>query len=132
MAGARRAVKAESGGGTIELFKLGSGAHVETGGGAITTEFIASQGNFTDSSLETPSGDITVYLSPEMALTLHAAIETAGGHNIRSDFPQFKVTTEGEEYGPRRVTADGSLNGGGPVLKVETNSGDISLLRAGR
>ncbi len=132
VAGAKRAVKAESGGGSIELFKLGSGARVETGGGAIIAEFIASRGNFTESSLETPSGDITVYLLPEIALTLHAAIEMASGHNIRSDFPQFKVTIEGEEYGPKRVMAYGSLNGGGPVLKVETNSGDISLLRAGR
>jgi hypothetical protein len=38
--------------------------------------------------------------------------------------------SEGGDYGPKRITAEGSLNGGGPVLKVHTSSGDIVFLRS--
>ncbi len=38
--------------------------------------------------------------------------------------------TEGESYGPREVYAQGSLNGGGPTIKVRTGIGDIEILKA--
>ena len=123
-------VRAESGGGSIELMNLGQGARAETGGGGITAQFVASRGGFSNSVLETPSGDITVYLAPTLPVTIHAAIDMGNGHRIESDFPQIKVVSEGGDYGPKRITAEGSLNGGGPVLKVHTSSGDIVFLRS--
>ena len=59
-------------------------------------------------------------------------IELANGHRIRSDFSEIRVITEGGEWGPGSATAEGNLNGGGPVLKVRTTTGDISFLRASR
>jgi len=129
LAGAIGPVHAETGGGSIELMKLWQGARAETGGGGITAEFVSGRGTLNDSKLETPSGDITVYLDPKLAVTVRAAVDLGNGHEIRSDFPELKVNSEGGEYGPKRVTAEGNLNGGGPVLKIHTNSGDISLLR---
>ena len=123
-------VRAESGGGSIELMNLSQGVRAETGGGGITAQFVASRGGFSNSVLDTPAGDITVYLAPSLPVTVHAAVDMGDGHKIQSDFTDIKVVSEGGEYGPKRITAEGSLNGGGPVLKVHTTSGDIRLLRS--
>ena len=129
LSSAKGAVRAETGGGSIELNGVPS-ARAETGAGGIVAKFVASSGEHTDSVLETSAGDITVYLAPNVNLSVRASIEVANGHNIRSDFPDIKVTTEGGDYGPKTVTAEGSLNGGGPVLKVRTTTGDICFRRA--
>jgi hypothetical protein len=120
-------VTANTGGGGIELFGLTQGANVQTGSGEIVAEFLA--GDFTGSSLQTPSGDVIVYLGPNLKATIRAAIEQANGHHIRSDFPEIKVNAEGGQFGPRTIYAEGNLNGGGPVLKVRTSSGDIEFRR---
>jgi hypothetical protein len=121
-------VKAETGGGTIELWGVPS-AHVETGAGAITAKFISS-GERGDSELETAVGDVTVYLVPNINVTIHASIEAANGHHIISDFPEIKVSSEGGQWEPKLISAEGNLNGGGPVLKVRTTMGNIYIRRA--
>jgi len=131
LSSAKGAVHAETGGGSIDLNGVPS-AHAETGAGPIVARFVASNGERTDSLLETSAGDITVYLAPNLNITVRASIEVANGHSIRSDFPEIRITSEGGEWGPKTVTAEGSLNGGGPVLKVRTATGDISFRRANR
>jgi len=131
LASAKGLVRAETGGGSIELMGVPS-ARAQTGAGGIEAKFVGGGGERNDSLLETAAGDITVYLAPNVNLTIRASIEAANGHNIYSDFPEIKVTTEGGDYGPKTVAAEGSLNGGGPVLKVETTTGDISFRRASR
>jgi hypothetical protein len=121
-------VKAETGGGTIELWGVPV-AHVETGAGAVIAKFI-SGADRGDSVLETSVGDITVYVMPNVNLTVHASIEAATGHRITSDFPEIKVSSEGGPWGPKLVSAEGNLNGGGPVLKVRTTMGNIYIRRA--
>jgi hypothetical protein len=127
LASATGAVKGETGGGGIELWGVPS-AHVETGAGAITAKFIAS-GDRKDSLLETSVGDITVYLVPNLNVTVRASIEAANGHHIISDFPDIKVSSEGGPW-EKLVSAEGNLNGGGPVLKVRTTMGNIYIRRA--
>lgn len=121
-------VKAETGGGSIELYGVPA-AHVETGAGTITAKFIASSSAM-DSQLETGSGDVTVYLAPSMRVTLRASIEASSGHSISSDFSEIKVSSEGGQWGPKFVSAEGALNGGGPVLKIRTTMGNIYIRRA--
>jgi DUF4097 and DUF4098 domain-containing protein YvlB len=129
LSSAKGPVHAETGGGSIELNGVPS-ARAETGAGGIVAKFVASNGERHDSELETSAGDIIVYLAPNVNISVRASIEVANGHNIRSDFPDIRVTTEGGDYGPKTVTAEGSLNGGGPVLKVRTTTGDICFRRA--
>jgi len=128
LSSAKGPVRAQTGGGSIELNGVPS-ARAETGGGGIVAKFVPSNGERHDSQLETSAGDITVYLAPNVNISVRASIEVANGHNIRSDFSDIRVTTEGGDYGPKTVTAEGSLNGGGPVLKVRTTTGDISFRR---
>lgn len=126
---AKGPVRAETGGGTIELMGVPS-AHAETGAGSIAVKFVPSTGERTDSVLETSAGDIIVYLAPNVNVDIRASIEVANGHRISSDFSEIKVSSEGGDYGPKTVIAEGNLNGGGPMLKVQTTTGDISFRRA--
>jgi DUF4097 and DUF4098 domain-containing protein YvlB len=120
------AVRAETGGGSITLNGVPT-AKAETGAGGIVAKFVSGSDR-TDSVLETSAGDITVYLAPNLGITIRASIDLANGHRIRSDFSEIRVTTEGGEWGPGTATAEGSLNGGGPILKVRTTTGDITFL----
>jgi DUF4097 and DUF4098 domain-containing protein YvlB len=130
LSSATGAVRAETGGGSITLNGVPA-ARAETGAGGIVAKFVSGS-EHTDSSLETSAGDITVYLAPNLNMTIRASIELANGHRIRSDFSEIRVTSEGGEWGPGSATAEGSLNGGGPVLKVRTTTGNISFVRASR
>jgi hypothetical protein len=125
---AKGQVRAETGGGTLELWGLSGGVRTETGSGNITVE-VVSGGSFSDSSVETGSGDIVVYLSPGLHANVRATSEFCSGPGITSDFAELKVHTEGGEYGPHEVYAEGSLNGGGPLLKIRTSNGRIEIRR---
>ena len=130
LASAKGWVTASTGGGSIQLWKLSSGARAESGAGSITAEFLGVQ---KPSTLETSVGDVIVYISPSAKLTVNASVEMANGHHIiANDFPELKITSEGGEWGPRNYFAQGSLNGGGPVLRVRTTSGNIEFRRASK
>ncbi len=129
LASASGPVKAETGGGSIQLDGVPS-ARVETGAGSVIAKFISSSAARSDSTLETGVGDITVYLAANLNITVRASIEAANGHHIQSDFPEIKVSSEGGQYGPKLVSAEGILNSGGPVLKVRTTMGNIYIRRA--
>jgi DUF4097 and DUF4098 domain-containing protein YvlB len=122
-------VHAETGGGSIELFGVPS-AQAETGAGSITVKLVNTGSERHDSDLETGAGDITVYIASDVALDVRASVDLANGHHITSEFNDIHVSPEGGQWGPKTYTAEGKLNGGGPVLKVHTSTGDICFRRA--
>jgi DUF4097 and DUF4098 domain-containing protein YvlB len=131
LASAKGRVRAQTGGGSIQLDGATS-VQAETAAGGIIVKLLSSSGGGNNSTLETSAGDITVYLANDLAISIRAEIEIANGHTIRSDFSDLRVATEGGPWGPKTVTAEGQLNGGGPVLKVRTNSGNINFRRISR
>jgi len=132
LASANGRVQAQTGGGSIQLDGATS-VQAETSAGGIIVKLLASAGaGRNNSTLETSAGDITVYLANDLAISIRAEIEIANGHTIRSDFSDIRVSSEGGQYGPKTVRAEGQLNGGGPVLKVRTNSGNVSFRRVNR
>jgi hypothetical protein len=126
---AKGRVGANSGAGSIELYGVPS-ARVETGAGGIKVKFINTGAERSDSVLETSAGDITVYIAADVAMSVRASVDLGNGHHITSDFPDIHIASEGDKWGPRTLSAEGKLNGGGPVLKVRTTSGDICFRRA--
>jgi len=126
---ARGRVGANSGAGSIELYGVPS-ARVETGAGGITVKFINAGADRNDSILETSAGDITVYIAPDVAMNVRASVDLGNGHHITSDFSDIHIANEGGPWSPKTLTAEGKLNGGGPVLKVRTTTGDICFRRA--
>ena len=131
LASANGRVQAETGGGSIQLDGATS-VQAETSAGGIVVKLLSSAGVRRDSTLETSAGDITVYLANDLPISIRAEIEIANGHTIRSDFSDIHVSSEGSSWGPKTVTAEGQLNGGGPVLKVRTNSGNVNFRRISR
>jgi hypothetical protein len=126
---AKGRVGANAGAGTIELYGVPS-ARVETGAGGIMVKFVNTGAEHSDSMLETAAGDITVYIAADVAMNVRASVDLGNGHHITSDFPDIHIASEGGQWGPRTINAEGKLNGGGPVLKVRTTTGDICFKRA--
>ena len=130
LASAKGWVGANTGAGTIELYGVPS-ARVETGAGGITLKLVNTGADRRDSDLETGTGDITVYIASDVAINVRASVDMGNGHRITSDFPDIHINSEGGDWGPKTLTAEGKLNGGGPWLKVHTSTGDICLRKAG-
>jgi DUF4097 and DUF4098 domain-containing protein YvlB len=126
LSSAKGHVTAETGGGGIELYGVPS-ARAETGAGGVIVKLVNNGGERHDSDLETGAGDITVYIASNVAVNVRASVDIANGHRITSDFPEIHISSEGGQWGPKTYTAEGKLNGGGPVLKVHTSTGDISF-----
>jgi DUF4097 and DUF4098 domain-containing protein YvlB len=131
LASAKGRVQAQTGGGSIQLDGATS-VQAETSAGGIVVKLLAGADRRSNSSLETSAGDITVYLANDLAISIRASIESANGHTIRSDFSDIHVSSEGGPWGPKTVSAEGQLNGGGPVLKVQTSSGNVNFRRVSR
>jgi hypothetical protein len=130
---ARGLVTATAANGNIELWKLSRGARAQSSTGAITAEFLGGRGAFNDSLLRTTSGDVRVYLNNKVAATVHASSAMASGMGIQTDFKELRIVSEGSAFGPnspRSMFAEGTLNGGGPQLKVLTTVGQIEFWRA--
>ena len=133
LASSKGRVQAQTGGGSIQLDGATS-VQAETSAGGIIVKLLSSAGagGHSNSTLETSAGDITVYLANDLAISIRAEIEMGNGHTIRSDFSDIRVSSEGGEGWPKTVTAEGQLNGGGPVLKVRTKSGNVDFRRVSR
>ncbi len=71
-------------------------------------------------------GDVYVYLPTNVPLTIDAAIDTAAGRQIHSDFP-LDIQGDKEELVPSTLRGHGTLNGGGEVLKIRTVAGNIEI-----
>jgi hypothetical protein len=80
-----------------------------------------------DSSLVASSGDITVLIPSNLAVSVMARNSTGGTPRIVSDFPEIRVTPSKFFQAP--MVGQGALNGGGPVLNLSVSSGVIYLRR---
>jgi DUF4097 and DUF4098 domain-containing protein YvlB len=136
LASAKGRVRAQTGGGSIQLDGATS-VQAETAAGGIIVKLLSSNGagngagGRNNSTLETSAGDVTVYLANDLAISIRAEIEIANGHTIRSDFSDIHISSEGGPWA-KTVRAEGQLNGGGPELKVQTNSGNVNIRRISR
>jgi DUF4097 and DUF4098 domain-containing protein YvlB len=130
LASAKGRVGANTSAGTIELFGVPS-ARVETGAGGITLKLVNVGSERHDSELETGAGDIIVYIASDVAINVRASVDMGNGHRITSDFQDIHISSEGDTWGAKSLMAEGKLNGGGPMLKVHTSTGDICIRRSG-
>ncbi|MEO5924322.1 MAG: hypothetical protein ABIR70_10895 [Bryobacteraceae bacterium] len=122
--GAANGVRAESAAGTIRV-KGGSGPlTVSTMLGNILAEMMPG-GRFADSSLFAGSGDITVLIPSGMGMAIRARNDSDFSPRIISDFPELEV----KSIGFRSPQGQGAINGGGPVLDLNTSGGAIYLRR---
>ena len=81
-----------------------------------------------DSILSTGAGDITVYIPSNLPLTVKALNESGPQGTIISEFSEILVRNAAEAA-RERVLAEGTLNGGGPVLRLTSTGGTIYVKR---
>ncbi len=124
---AANGVRCDSAGGAIRLRNVAGALHASASAGSILAE-LHSGSKIADSALSTNAGDITVFLPSNLPLTVVARNESGGAGRIISDFPQIRPQNS-TEPGFRPATAEGSLNGGGPVLRLSVMGGTIYLRR---
>jgi hypothetical protein len=104
----------------------------ETSAGGIMAKLASGGAPFTDSKLETQMGDIIVYVPEGLGVNVRAAVEAARSYGIRSEFDELKISRPAGNMGQREFYAEGSLNGGGPLLHVHTTAGNIEIKREAR
>jgi hypothetical protein len=118
-------VRCESAGGAIRLRNVAGAVHAFANSGSIMAEL--SSRSLADSILSTNAGDITVLIPSNLALTVQAMNESGGAGRINSDFPEVRPRFGGLPGGP--MMAEGALNGGGPLLRLNVVGGTIYLHR---
>jgi hypothetical protein len=125
---AANGVRCESASGTIRLRNVWGALRASTAAGSIMAELLSGN-RIQDSTLSTNAGDITVFIASNIPLTVLARNDSGGATGrIISDFKEIRVKA-GSEPGASPVMAEGALNGGGPVLRINVNGGTIYLRR---
>ncbi len=126
--GAANGVRCDSAAGAIWLRNVAGSLRASTSAGSILTELLAGN-RIQDSTLSTNAGDITVFIASNLPLTVLARNESgSAAGRIVSDFPEIRVRPVAQA-GANPVIAEGSLNGGGPVLRINVIGGTIYLRR---
>ncbi|MBZ5635540.1 MAG: hypothetical protein LAO55_20640 [Acidobacteriia bacterium] len=124
--GSARGVQAESAAGTVRVKNDAGPMTLAAMAGNILAELLSGT-RMQDSSLVAGSGDITVLIPSNLAVSVMARNSTGGTPRIVSDFPEIRVTPAKFFQAP--MMGQGAINGGGPVLNLNTSSGVIYLRR---
>lgn len=121
---AARGVQCEVLSGGIRLSDVSGELRAITGLGNIIAS-LAATALLGQSIISTSSGDITILIPSNLAVTVEAVNDSpAFSGRIVSEFPQIPVR---QRTGAHRMIAAGALNGGGPVLRVAAAEGTIYL-----
>ena len=99
-----------------------------TSAGSIQAELLPSGRTLFDSDIQTWQGDVTLALPESVALTLRAIVENSQGNRIKSDFP-LHIFREAEDAGRPVEIAEGTIGGGGALVKIRTLDGNIVILK---
>lgn len=123
-----RGVRCESGGGIIRLQEVSGSVRASTASGSVFLS-VAPGASLEPSYLATNRGDVTVSLPSTLAVTVRAMNESTGWNNRwNSEFDEIRVHPS-PVWSKGPLLAEGSLNGGGPLLMMTTSNGAISLKR---
>jgi DUF4097 and DUF4098 domain-containing protein YvlB len=113
----------ESAGGPIRLTSVGGSLKASTAVGSIIARFQTQP--VADSFLSTGHGDITVWIPSNLKVTVRAQNASYGGpRRIVSEFGAIHVKSSGTA-----TLAEGSLNGGGPMVRIAGTGGMIYIRR---
>jgi DUF4097 and DUF4098 domain-containing protein YvlB len=122
--GSARGVNAESAMGQVRVKGSSGPLRVSTAAGSILAELLSGI-SMTDSSLVAGAGDVTVLIPSNLALSVLASNQSGGNRRIVSDFSEVRVKGTGFFQAP--LLAEGSINGGGPMLNINAAGGVIYL-----
>ncbi|HYW43829.1 MAG TPA: hypothetical protein VE959_13285 [Bryobacteraceae bacterium] len=121
--GSAAGVRCESGSGGIRVSNISGPMRVSTSMGSILATLLS--GRISESYLATGNGDITVWIPSNVGVTIQAQNNMADTlRRIISEFSEIPVRREGTQ-----VIAQGSVNGGGPLVQIVGMGGTIFIKR---
>jgi hypothetical protein len=121
--GAAAGVHCESHSGGIRVSNIAGAMRVSTSAGSIFASMLS--GRLSDSFLATGNGDITVMIPSNVGVNIRAVnAMTDNLRRIVSDFRQVQTRFRGA-----MLVAEGSVNGGGPLLQINGTGGTIFIKR---
>ena len=115
-------ITARTSGGSIAIGQAHGAVQAKTSGGSIEATLAAQPQD--DSELRTSGGSITLRFAPDIALDVNAS---ASGGRVRVG-DDLALAGDHLERGEPWSNVQGSLNGGGPALRLRTSGGSIRLL----
>jgi methyl-accepting chemotaxis protein len=122
--GAAAGVSCESHSGGIRVNNIAGAMRVSTSAGSIFASLL-NPARLTDSLLTTGNGDITVVIPSNVGVNVRAVnAMTDNMRRIVSDFRQVQARLRGAA-----LVAEGSVNGGGPLLEINGRGGTIFIKR---
>jgi TonB family protein len=141
--GTGASVTANAAGGDVVVRQASGPIHMTLNDGSITAWFPdtaaiktaasaqarkSRQTSHQTSQLSSTAGDIVLYLPRELTATIDAAIGSGGGRRLFAD-PTLPVQIHCPESadGGRTVHCAAQLNGGGEIIRLKTDSGNIIL-----
>jgi DUF4097 and DUF4098 domain-containing protein YvlB len=115
--------------GSIYLTQADGSVKASTATGGITAWIMSPAKGSGECELESMKGDIVVYLARSMPVTIDAQVQMGQTHGFIIDpaFP-LEVHYDDAARGERVARAEGSLNGGGEVLRLRTVAGNIRFV----
>jgi DUF4097 and DUF4098 domain-containing protein YvlB len=126
--GATGTVEATTAGGDLKLAAISGALTARTAGGDIVADLVPGG---KDSSIETAGGDIQISLPANVSARVEAVIHVEGRwsrakeeYEIRSD---FTAASHGADEGAREIRAVYQLGSGGPLIRLETTNGNITI-----
>jgi DUF4097 and DUF4098 domain-containing protein YvlB len=120
--GSARGVRCQSGAGPVRVKTSSGPLQIQTALGSILAELFAGA-RIENSSLVAGTGDITVLIPSNIALSVLARNDSGSNPRIVSDFSELHVRTFTVER--PAVVYQGAINGGGPLLTLNTAAGII-------
>jgi Toastrack DUF4097 len=116
----------ETSGGSIYLTQVDSPVKASTSDGGITAWFVSPPKSAGTCDLQSSAGDIVVHMPRNLAVTIDAEVARGNEHRVIVDpaFP-LRVSYDDSSHGAHTVRAEGSLNGGGPLVRLRTVDGNI-------
>jgi DUF4097 and DUF4098 domain-containing protein YvlB len=130
VSGAKYGAKVKTGGGSVKMEDITGMVDVSTGGGSIQCEL--NPGSSGNSKIKTGGGEIQFYLPDNAKAIVKATINEGHGwggwhdrdYSIRAD---FKADTQEKNEDGKIIYAEYTLNGGGPIILLETSNSDIEI-----
>jgi TonB family protein len=126
-------MEVESNGGSVCLTRVAGSVQAATGGGNIQAWINPDTGSPAgtvslagSSQLSSGAGNILVFLPKNLAATIDVQVENGGAGRFAAD-PVLPLSFQVDNRNGQGLHAIGSLNGGGPVLRLRTNGGKIQL-----
>ena len=121
--GSAHGARCESAAGAIRVKNASGPLNVQTMMGSILAELIAGS-RIEDSLLSASAGDVTVLIPSRLSLSVMARNDSGANPRIQSDFSEVPVKLG---FSRMPTLAEGQINGGGPVLRINVAAGIIYL-----